>query len=159
MHEDKTNKAGLCVVMHMFLEAFVGWCRRLLPYEPSRSARSLPLVELLGFCQVSIFVITRALIYRTSSSPLLLRRALSSRPGNIQVLQPVFLLLVDDLVVRVETAQLADGAYPRRVVGCNCGPLEALVQDARSETEALGVVCGVEDFALDLTVSADRRRV
>lgn len=53
----------------------------------------------------------------------------------------------------VEASQLTNCSYPRRVVGSDGGTLEALVQDARSETDAFGVVRGVEDFALDLHVS------
>jgi len=69
------------------------------------------------------------------------------------MLQPVLLLLIDNLVLRVQAAQLGDRSYPRRVVGGDCGTLEALVKDARSETEAFGVVCGVEDLALNLRMS------
>jgi hypothetical protein len=48
------------------------------------------------------------------------------------MLQPVFLLFIYDLVLGIQASQLADGSYPRRVVGCDSGALEALVEDARS---------------------------
>jgi hypothetical protein len=66
------------------------------------------------------------------------------------MLEPVLLLLVNELTFRIERPQLGNGTDPRRVVGRYGGTLEALVKDARTETEAFGVVCGVEDFALDL---------
>lgn len=74
------------------------------------------------------------------------------------MLEPVFLGLVYDLVLRVQAAQLADGADTRRIVRGDRGALEALVKDARSEAEAFGVVCGVEDLALDLCMLESRHR-
>ena len=92
----------------------------------------------------------------TGGGPLLLGRTLSSRLCDVEMLQPVFLLFVDNLVFGVQAAQLADGSYPRWVVGCDGGALEALVEDARSQTKAFGVVCGVEDLALNLIQSVRR---
>jgi hypothetical protein len=66
------------------------------------------------------------------------------------MLEPVFFILIDNLVLGVETTQLGNGSYPRGVVGCDCGTLEALVEDARSEADAFGVVGCAEDFTLDL---------
>jgi len=57
-------------------------------------------------------------------------------------------------VFRVEFSQLANCSYPRGVVGRDRGTFEALVKDARTETEAFGVVGGVEDVALDLRLLA-----
>ena len=66
------------------------------------------------------------------------------------MLNPVFLLLIDYLKFRVELAQLRDCAYPWRIVRSDRGALEALVEDATAQPEALRVVGRVEDAALDL---------
>lgn len=55
--------------------------------------------------------------------------------------------------MRVQASQLSSCTNSRRVVGCDRGSLEALVEDARTKPESFGVVCGVEDLALDLKLS------
>lgn len=95
----------------------------------------------------------------TSSSPLLLGRALAPRLCDIEVLEPVLLGLVDDLVLGIQAAQLADGSYARRVVRGDGGALEALVKDARAQAQPLGVVCRAEDAALDLRGLEESRHV
>lgn len=90
---------------------------------------------------------------RTSSRPLLLGHRLSSRPCDIQVLEPVLLSFVGQLMLGVQRPQLSDCSYPRRVVGGDRGTLEALVHDVGSDADALGVVGGVEDAAGRLWVS------
>ena len=63
------------------------------------------------------------------------------------MLKPVLLLVIQDLVVRIQGSQLGDCSYPRRVIGGDRGTLEALAHNVGSNADALGVVGRVEDAA------------
>lgn len=110
------------------------WCFKDTPLVQRLSL----LVELLGLC----------------SRPFLLGRALAAGLGDVEMLDPVFFVLVDECILAVQRPQLSDGADAGRVVGGDRGSLEALVQDTGSKTQALGVVGGVEDAALGLRMLA-----
>lgn len=53
----------------------------------------------------------------------------------------------------VQASQLSGGTNSRWVVRCDRRTLQALVEDARAQSQSFGVVCGAEDFALDLKLS------
>ena len=88
----------------------------------------------------------------TSRRPLLLRCALPSRLGNLQMLQPIFLLIIIYLPLRICSLQIRKRRYPPRVVCCECGATESLAQDFVAESFACRVEDCVEDAALDLGV-------
>lgn len=66
------------------------------------------------------------------------------------MLHPVFLLLINDCELWVQRAQLLGRSDTWRVVGCYRGALQTLVEDARAEAEAGGIVGRGEDAALGL---------
>jgi len=66
-------------------------------------------------------------LFGFSGTPPLLGRALASGIGKVQMLDPVFLVVVNQLVLGVQRPQLADGADAWRIVGDNGRAAQALV--------------------------------
>lgn len=118
---------------------------------------SLPLSP-IPFPELSQLSLLRKLL-TLRRRPLLLRHLLAPTLSNIQALDPVFLLLVNDVVFGVQLAQLLDGADARRVVRGDGLALEALVQDAGTQTDARGVEGRVEDARLGLDGAVLERSV
>lgn len=122
---------GFCVVVHCDRNTLLRSLSHAKPYpslNPSQEIASpnytvSPLPNLSSQPIPPSSLLTKLLTL--GGGPLLLRIPLAPTPRNLLVLEPVLLLVVEDLALRVQRAELWNRADAWRVVGCDGGAAQA----------------------------------